>query len=183
VVTQGFDWEQYYLLNSQEDCPVDWMHDEDCQGCPQCTDIEIDLYERQVARSAPAVSQSVREADSSVGALSSALADLFNSAPAGLHQASPRSPPPTVPQASVSKPSSVGTGAGAVDRSFPAESSRFKMKRAEASFMADGRPYLSMRQRMALQNIWSDSSDDGDASSDGYASVETDSDVGGETNF
>ena len=49
--------------------------------------------------------------------------------------------------------------------------------------MADGRPYLSMRQRMALQNIWSDSSDDGDASSDGYASVETDSDVGGETNF
>jgi hypothetical protein len=57
------------------------------------------------------------------------------------------------------------------------------MKRAEASFMADGRPYLSMRQRMALQNIWSDSSDDGEASSDGYASVETDSDVGGETNF
>jgi len=57
------------------------------------------------------------------------------------------------------------------------------MKRAEASFMADGRPYLSMRQRMALQNIWSDSSDDGDAPSDGYASVETDSDVCDETNF
>ena len=133
VGTQDFDWNQYYLLNPEEDCPVDWMHDDDCEGCAQCVDIAVDLYERQgarsalaaaqsvrekkrqVARSALAAAQSVREADTSVGTLSTALADLFSAAPDGLHRASSLSSPPTVPQASVSKPSSVGTGAGAVD--------------------------------------------------------------------
>jgi hypothetical protein len=45
--------------------------------------------------------------------------------------------------------------------------------------MADGREYLSMRQRMALQNIWDSSSDDSDAAS--ASSVDTNQ--SDETNF
>jgi hypothetical protein len=52
VAAQDFDWNQYYLLYPDEDCPSGDC-DSDCEGCHECKDNSIAKHEREAEHDSP----------------------------------------------------------------------------------------------------------------------------------